>query len=133
MEGYKLKDLKSKGFDSIKEMFDIAFKRQKVEDDKEIAELKQCMEIIPDEEEVTIDAIPLASKIFSHMLKSFNREDLEDLYRLVKAKYESTRPVEDLDLLLWGDLKTMFGPHVEDTVWRNQQDYKVLDWKLYDL
>ncbi|GJV20906.1 retrovirus-related pol polyprotein from transposon TNT 1-94 [Tanacetum coccineum] len=59
-------------------------------------------------------------------------EDLEDLYKLVKAKYESTRPVEDLDLLLWGDLKTMFEPHVEDTIWRNQQDYKVLEWKLYD-
>ncbi|GJS97947.1 uncharacterized mitochondrial protein-like protein [Tanacetum coccineum] len=71
-------------------------------------------------------------RIFSHMLKSFSREDLEDLYKLVKAKYESTRPVEDLDLLLWGDLKTMFEPHVEDTVWRNQQDYKVLEWKLYD-
>ncbi|GJZ14053.1 hypothetical protein Tco_0549283 [Tanacetum coccineum] len=26
--------------------------------------------------------------IFSQMLKSFNREDLEDLYKLVKAKYE---------------------------------------------
>ncbi|GKF15780.1 hypothetical protein Tco_0057242, partial [Tanacetum coccineum] len=58
-------------------------------------------------------------KIFSHMLKSFSREDLEDLYKLVKAKYESTRPVEELDLLLWGDLKTMFEPHVEYIVWRN--------------
>ncbi|GJT64820.1 hypothetical protein Tco_1016300 [Tanacetum coccineum] len=134
MEGYKLKDLKFKEFDSIQEMFDRAFKR--VEDDKETAELKQCLEIIPDEEEVTIDAIPLAVKspsivgwkiykegrksyyqimrangksqtymIFSQMLKSFDRQDLEDLYKLVKAKYESTRPVKDLDLLLWGDLK----------------------------
>ncbi|GKD50210.1 ribonuclease H-like domain-containing protein, partial [Tanacetum coccineum] len=62
MEGYKLKDLKFKEFDSIQEMFDRAFKRKKVEDDKEIAKLKQCLEIIPDEEEVTIDAIPLAIK-----------------------------------------------------------------------
>ncbi|GKE29464.1 hypothetical protein Tco_1444848 [Tanacetum coccineum] len=69
---------------------------------------------------------------FSKMLKSFNSEDLEDLYKLVKAKYESTRPVEDLDLLLWGKLKTIFEPHVEDKVWRNQQEYKVLNWKLYD-
>ncbi|GKE89118.1 hypothetical protein Tco_1566593 [Tanacetum coccineum] len=193
IEGYKLKDLKSKGFDSIQEMFNRAFKRvntfedfrtqlvegkekrageeliqeslkkKKVNNDKETTELKQCLEIIPDEEEVTIDVIPLAIKspsivgwkiykegresyyqiiradgksqmymIFSHMLKSFSREDLEDLYKLVKAKYKSTRPVKDLDLLLWGDLKTMFEPHVGDTVWRNQQDYKVLDWKLYD-
>ncbi|GJY70461.1 hypothetical protein Tco_0474164 [Tanacetum coccineum] len=121
MEVYKLQDLKFKEFYSIQEMFDRAFKRQKAEDDKEIAELKQCLEIIPDKEEVTIDAIPLAVK-----------KDLEDLYKLVKAKYESTRPVEDLDLLLWGDLKTMFEPRVEDRVWRNQLDYKVSDWKLYD-
>ncbi|GJZ57581.1 hypothetical protein Tco_0613075 [Tanacetum coccineum] len=86
-------------------------KKQKVEDDKETTEIKKLMEIIPDEEEVAIDAILLA---VNHMLKSFDREDLETLYKLVKAKYESTRPVEDLDLILWGDLKTMFEPHVED-------------------
>nr|GEV97780.1 uncharacterized mitochondrial protein AtMg00810-like [Tanacetum cinerariifolium] len=55
--------------------------------------------------------------VFSKMLKSFDREDLKDLYKLVKAKFKSTRLVEDLDLLLWGDLKTMFEPHVEDEVY----------------
>ncbi|GJY93263.1 hypothetical protein Tco_0509045 [Tanacetum coccineum] len=115
-------------------------KKQKVDEDKDTTELQSLMEVIPDEEEVAIDAIPLATKsprivdwkiykegkksyyqimradgksqmyrIFSHMLKSFSREDLEDLYKL-----------------------TIFEPHVEDTVWRNQQDYKVLEWKLYD-
>ncbi|GJW45114.1 hypothetical protein Tco_0073913 [Tanacetum coccineum] len=64
------------------------------------------MEIILDEEKVEIDAIPLVVMspsilIISHMLKSFNREDLETLYKLIKAKYKSTRPVEDLDLVLW--------------------------------
>ncbi|GJX29131.1 hypothetical protein Tco_0237210 [Tanacetum coccineum] len=59
-------------------------KKQKVEDYKETAELKQLMKIIPDEEEVAIDAIPL----------------------VVKSP--------------------------KDVVWRNQQGYKVLDWKLYD-
>ncbi|GKB97460.1 putative ribonuclease H-like domain-containing protein, partial [Tanacetum coccineum] len=92
MEGYKLNDLKLIDFDSIQEMFDRAFKRvntfedfrtklvegkekragtemvqeitkkQKVEDDKEMAKLKKLMEIIQDEEEVAIDAIPLAVK-----------------------------------------------------------------------
>nr|GEV80996.1 hypothetical protein [Tanacetum cinerariifolium] len=51
---------------------------------------------------------------FNRMLKEFDREYLEDLYNLVKAKYGSTRPVEDLDLLLWVDPKTMYEPHVED-------------------
>ncbi|GJU25075.1 hypothetical protein Tco_1163696 [Tanacetum coccineum] len=112
MEGYKLNDLKLKEFDFIQKMFNIAFKRQKVEDDKEITEIKKLMEIIPDEEEVAIDAIHLAVKS--------------------PTKYESTRPVEDMDLILWGDLKTIIEPHVEDKVWKNQQDYKVLSWKMYD-
>ncbi|GJY69331.1 hypothetical protein Tco_0472313 [Tanacetum coccineum] len=107
-------------------------KKQKVDEDKETTELQSLIKVIPDEEEVAIDVVPLATKVFSQMLKSFSREDLEDLYKLVKAKYGSTRPVEDLDLILYGDLKIMFEPHVEDQVWKNQDDYNVLDWNLYD-
>nr|GEW99169.1 hypothetical protein [Tanacetum cinerariifolium] len=171
---YKLKDLKLKEFDRIQEMFNKVnifkdfrpelvegkekrageeleqeiTKKQKVEDDKEKAELKQLMETIPYEEKVAIDAIPLAVKsprivdwkihkekkksyyqilradgksqmyiIFSQMLKIFNKEDLEDLYKLVKARYRSTRPVENLDYLLWSDMKIMFKPHVEDEIY----------------
>ncbi|GKD63543.1 hypothetical protein Tco_1305651 [Tanacetum coccineum] len=70
--------------------------------------------------------------VFSHMLKSFDREDLETLWKLVKAKHGSTRLEEGYERVLWGDLKTMFDPHVKDQVWRNQHDYRVLDWKIYD-
>ncbi|GKA13182.1 retrovirus-related pol polyprotein from transposon TNT 1-94 [Tanacetum coccineum] len=101
MEGWKHKDLKSKDFDSIKELFEKAFKRvnmfmnyrtdlvegsskragdeleqevtkkkkvddvqeiTKVDDDQEAAKIKELMKIILDEEEVAIDAIPLANK-----------------------------------------------------------------------
>nr|GEW62789.1 uncharacterized mitochondrial protein AtMg00810-like [Tanacetum cinerariifolium] len=37
---------------------------------------------------------------FNQILENFDREDLEDLYKLVKVKYGSTRPVEDFNLLL---------------------------------
>ncbi|GJS85651.1 hypothetical protein Tco_0752192 [Tanacetum coccineum] len=37
-------------------------KKQKVDDDKETTQLKSLMEVIPDEEEVALDAIPLAVK-----------------------------------------------------------------------
>ncbi|GKE90956.1 hypothetical protein Tco_1572051, partial [Tanacetum coccineum] len=92
MEGKKLKDLKNKSFDSIQKMFDRAFKRvntcvdfrtdlvegsskrageeleqestkkQKVDEDKDTAELQSLMEVIPDEKEVAIDVVPLATK-----------------------------------------------------------------------
>ncbi|GJU96833.1 hypothetical protein Tco_1321589 [Tanacetum coccineum] len=62
MKGKKLKDLKNKSFDSIQKMFDRAFKRQKVDEDKDTSELQSLMEVIPDEEEVAIDVVPLAIK-----------------------------------------------------------------------
>ncbi|GJZ19125.1 ribonuclease H-like domain-containing protein [Tanacetum coccineum] len=44
------------------ELVQESIKKQKVKDDKETEEIKKLMEIIPDEEEVSIDAIPLAVK-----------------------------------------------------------------------
>ncbi|GKA60960.1 ribonuclease H-like domain-containing protein, partial [Tanacetum coccineum] len=75
---------------------------------KNNAELQRLIEVVPDKEEVAIDAIPLATKppIISY-LKSFDREDLETLWKLVKAKHGSTRPEEGYERVLWGDLKTM--------------------------
>nr|GEU74924.1 hypothetical protein [Tanacetum cinerariifolium] len=71
-------------------------------------------------------------KLKDQMLKSFDNEDLEDLCKLVKARYGSTRPMENMDYLVWSDMKLMFEPHVEDEVWKRQQGYKVLEWKLYN-
>ncbi|GJV37202.1 hypothetical protein Tco_1409679 [Tanacetum coccineum] len=50
-------------------------KKQKVEDDKEAAELKQCLEIIPDEEKVTINAIPLAVKSLMPLTSTFKASE----------------------------------------------------------
>ncbi|GKD67068.1 hypothetical protein Tco_1309176, partial [Tanacetum coccineum] len=124
-----------------------SIKKQKVDEDKEKAELQRLIEVVSDKEEIVIDAIPLSNKppsiveykihkegkktyyqiirddesskmylVFSHMLKSFNREDLETLWKLVKAKHGSTRLEEGYKRVIWGDLKTMFDPHVEDQV-----------------
>ncbi|GKF34165.1 hypothetical protein Tco_0107365 [Tanacetum coccineum] len=93
-----------------KQKIDDAKETAKVDEDKEIAELQSLMKVIPDEEEVAVDAIPLATKppsivdfkilkegkisyfqiiradrsskmysTFIHMLRSFDREDLETL------------------------------------------------------
>ncbi|GKD03567.1 hypothetical protein Tco_1178541, partial [Tanacetum coccineum] len=65
------------------------------------------------------------------MLQSINREDLETLWKLVKAKQGLTRPEEGCERVLWGDLKVMFEPKVESKVWRNLQGHKVTVWKLF--
>ncbi|GJT00911.1 hypothetical protein Tco_0822080 [Tanacetum coccineum] len=142
MAGYKHNQLKNKSFDDIQkevraegsetrvegiskrageELEQKSYKKQKLEEDKETAELQRLIEVVPDKEEVEIDAIPLGTKptsimylVFSHMLKSFNREDLRTLWKLLKAKHGSTKPEEGYERVLWGDLETMFDPQVED-------------------
>ncbi|GJW62116.1 hypothetical protein Tco_0111451 [Tanacetum coccineum] len=84
-------------------------KKQKMDEDKDTTELQILIEVILDEEEVAIDVVPLATNpltIVDWKIHKEGKEDLEDLYKLVKA-YKSTRPVEDLDLVLWSDLKTI--------------------------
>nr|GEX02619.1 ribonuclease H-like domain-containing protein [Tanacetum cinerariifolium] len=81
-------------------------KKQKIVDDKETSNLKQLVKIIPGED-IAINSIPL---------DDFNREDVETLWKFVKANYGLTRPEEDYDRVLRGDLKVMFDPYVEDEV-----------------
>ncbi|GJR26943.1 hypothetical protein Tco_1103175 [Tanacetum coccineum] len=138
-------------------------KKQKMDDNQEAAKMKELIKIVPDEEEVAVDAIPLATKppsivdwkivkegnicyyqiiradgssrrysAFIQILRSFDREDLETLWKLVKAKHGYTRPEEGYERVLWGDLKIMFEHNVIDVVWRNLCESKVLVWKLFD-
>ncbi|GKA28286.1 hypothetical protein Tco_0714454 [Tanacetum coccineum] len=135
MEGYKLKDLKLKEFYYVQEMFDKAFKRQKVEDDKEIRELKQRMEIIPDEEEVAIDAIPLAStrktqrNLLKHQYENFTApssemldQTFDRLQKLVSQLelLDEKLSQEDVNQKLLRSLSLEWNTHA--VVWRNKSD-----------
>ncbi|GJY64316.1 hypothetical protein Tco_0465776, partial [Tanacetum coccineum] len=67
------------------------------------------------------------------MLQNIDREDLETLWKLVKAKHGNTRPKKTYERVLWGDLKVMFEPDVESEVWRKLQGYNMTVWKLFSL
>nr|GEU95358.1 putative ribonuclease H-like domain-containing protein [Tanacetum cinerariifolium] len=70
---------------------------------------------------------------FRTMFKNFNREDLEVLRSIVKERFKKTKPVDDMENLLFQTLKTTFEPHVEDIIWKYQQGaVKVYNWKLFD-
>ncbi|GJZ88744.1 hypothetical protein Tco_0660526 [Tanacetum coccineum] len=165
----KHKDLRSKDFDSIKELFDKAFKRvntfvdyrtevmeeaeviessskrardepeqevtkkQKIDDNQEAARMKELMEIIPDEEEVAIDAIPLATQPPSIVLKSFDREDLETLWKLgrivgIKSLLEVT--AAKLMLLLYKLLLLVFRVNAAGTKLQLLKDTDCLKIKI---
>ncbi|GKE37838.1 hypothetical protein Tco_1461243, partial [Tanacetum coccineum] len=97
-------------------------KRQKLEEDAEKEELKGFLDIIPREEvPIEVESISTNSnnyKILSEMLEDFDRLDIEELYKLVKERYSASRP-EGFDLMLWGDLHTLFEPDEDDELQEN--------------
>ncbi|GKE20823.1 hypothetical protein Tco_1432335 [Tanacetum coccineum] len=63
--------------------------------------------------------------------RRLDRQNLNDLYRLVQERFQD-HPLEGHDLLLLGDLRMIFDPNEEDELWMNQLDWKLLRWKLYE-
>ncbi|GJV13232.1 hypothetical protein Tco_1354773 [Tanacetum coccineum] len=77
---------------------------------------------------IRVDGSSNNYKIFSEMLDDFDRQDVIDLHRLVNERYETTSP-EGYDLLLWGDLKTLFEPGCE----RNMKDSQDLQLDMLEI
>ncbi|GJT46609.1 hypothetical protein Tco_0955324 [Tanacetum coccineum] len=72
-------------------------------------------------------------QIFEDMLKRFDRDDLEKLWDLVKKRFRSTEPTVDKEKVLWVELKRLFEPDDDDTLWKLQRYmHDPLKWRLYD-
>ncbi|GJT95075.1 hypothetical protein Tco_1090593 [Tanacetum coccineum] len=56
---------------------------------------------------------------FEDMLKAFDREDLDTLWSLVKEKFRSVEPNEDMERALWVELKRIYEPDKEDTLFED--------------
>nr|GEW53717.1 hypothetical protein [Tanacetum cinerariifolium] len=61
-------------------------------------------------------------RLFSTMMKNFNREDIESLWKIVRERFEKTEPKNYTDDYLLNTLKIMFEKHnVEANVWKDQK------------
>ncbi|GJV34030.1 hypothetical protein Tco_1394430 [Tanacetum coccineum] len=142
---YKISDFKGMSYNDIRQIFEkkslprkstkSTVKRQKMELDDEKEDLKGYLDIVP-REEVAEDVESLSTKYpivdwKTCVLTENFIQDVEDLYRLVNDRYSTSRP-EGYDLMLWGDLYTLFKPDEEDEIWKNQHEYNLISWRLCD-
>nr|GFA07142.1 hypothetical protein [Tanacetum cinerariifolium] len=74
---------------------------------------------------------------FINLLKNFDREDLEMLWKLIQERFQSSEPKNFSDDFLLKTLKIMFEkPNVKASIWRDQKGRygleKVKSWKLFE-
>nr|GFB89850.1 hypothetical protein [Tanacetum cinerariifolium] len=72
---------------------------------------------------------------FTTLMNNFGREDMENLWRIVKDRFSTSKPTNFSDEYIFLTLKTMFEePDGQDAIWRNQKSVHglalVKRWKL---
>nr|GFA63859.1 hypothetical protein [Tanacetum cinerariifolium] len=113
---------------------------------------KQLEVVVDEDDDVLIEATPIGRKVpvvnyeivminnkprykifraddthqlytsFITLLKNFDREDLEDLWKIVKVKFSTSKPTNFTDNYLLVTLKNMFEKtDAQDVIWRSQQ------------
>nr|GEY43911.1 hypothetical protein [Tanacetum cinerariifolium] len=97
--------------------------RAKIQKLKDVTEEDETTEYEKEKEELR-----LSLKIIHN---DDSKEDLDDLYSLVKERFQD-HPLEGHDLLLWGDLRMIFDPNKNNELLMNQLDWKSLRWKLHE-
>nr|GFA62904.1 hypothetical protein [Tanacetum cinerariifolium] len=72
-------------------------------------------------------------QFFVDMLKHLDREDLNQLWALVKESLSNRPPTNDKEMELWVELKTLYEPDNEDQLWTHTQNlmHAPVEWKLY--
>nr|GEX67047.1 hypothetical protein [Tanacetum cinerariifolium] len=104
-----------------------AAKRRKLNEEAQEAEaLKKQLEIVHDEDDgVFTEATPLGRKVpvVDYEIVMINKNlDLEDLWKIVKDRFATSKPTNFSDDYLLSTLKTMFKKaDGQDAIWKNQQ------------
>nr|GEV68204.1 hypothetical protein [Tanacetum cinerariifolium] len=127
------------------------FKKQKVDENVKLAiddsvELRKCIEIVPgDGDEVLIEATPISSRSPTIIDYKIHKKGKKNYFKIIRAdelqqrrlrsfeeycqeRFKKTKLVDDMDNLLFQTLKTMFEPHVEDIIWKFQQEAVKILW-----
>ncbi|GJV08331.1 hypothetical protein Tco_1345987, partial [Tanacetum coccineum] len=111
--------------------------------DSEIMEIKSFIARLhkvssPDGNYLVIYKVNGHFKAFNYLMEVlhiFDRQDLFHLYDLVMKQYSEITP-EDIELILWGDLKIMMESSTKENdqgdLWNNQQETKIIRWRLYE-
>ncbi|GJZ88696.1 hypothetical protein Tco_0660478 [Tanacetum coccineum] len=123
--------LKGKTYEEIHELYERQQKRNQyfipIDSEKEAQKSeKEAAEYEKEKEELRADGSSSYHGDMQAFLRRLDRQDLNDLYRLVQERFQD-HPLKGHDLLLWGDLRMIFDTDEKDEVWMNQ-----LDWKLHE-
>nr|GEU40243.1 retrovirus-related Pol polyprotein from transposon TNT 1-94 [Tanacetum cinerariifolium] len=113
-------------------------KKQKLkEDDAEKEELRACLDIVP-LDDIAINVESLATKYLIVDWKTHTLTEHIMYYQIIRANGSSknykilTEMCDDFDRQDITDLYRLVKSSDEDVIWKAQQDYNLISWRLFD-
>nr|GEX79531.1 ribonuclease H-like domain-containing protein [Tanacetum cinerariifolium] len=96
--------------------------------------VKEMMQVVPIEEIIRLEGSSANYQFFVDLLKHLDREDLNQLWALVKESLNIRTAASDKEMELWVELKRLYEPDDEDQLWTHTQNlmHALVEWKLYD-
>nr|GEW51163.1 synaptobrevin, longin-like domain protein [Tanacetum cinerariifolium] len=76
--------------------------------------VKEMMQLVPIEEITRLGGSSASYQFFIDLLKHLDREDLNQLWALVKESLSNRQPTSDKEMELWVELKRLYEPDDED-------------------
>ncbi|GJU22913.1 hypothetical protein Tco_1156255 [Tanacetum coccineum] len=123
--GYTLKQLKALSFEDVKEIFE--------------ATMRKVQSFVPMDSELEVQRLKRAGQDVveepakRQRTKEASGDNLDKLLNLVKERFRTTEPTKDKARELWIELKRLFEPYENDTLWKLQRYmHDPLKWWLYD-
>nr|GEV08423.1 hypothetical protein [Tanacetum cinerariifolium] len=106
-------------------------KKMKTYEEVSEEDLIEMMQLVPVEEAGRAHS---SLPILCRMLKQFDREDLQQLWALVKETLSIRQASSDKEIELCVELKRLFELDFEDQLWTHTQNrmHDPLEWRLYD-
>nr|GEX95871.1 hypothetical protein [Tanacetum cinerariifolium] len=94
--------------------------------------VKEMMQLVPIEE-VYVEALQVKHPIIDW--KHMDKEDLNQLWALVKESLSNRQLTSDKEMELWVELKRLYEPDDEDQLCTHTQNFvhAPVEWKLYDM
>nr|GEY78118.1 hypothetical protein [Tanacetum cinerariifolium] len=93
--------------------------------------VKEMMQLVP-VEEIYVESLQVKHPIIDW--KYLDREDLNQLWSLVKESLSITPSTSDKEMELLVELKWLYEPDTEDQLWTHTQNlmHALVEWKMYD-
>nr|GEW15183.1 hypothetical protein [Tanacetum cinerariifolium] len=144
--GWKMKDFRGMIFEEIEAKFTTESVK-KLKPSEEVPEEAKSPDEVPEKKKVYTEGQRAYWKItrlgsssasyqfFIDLLKHIDREDLNQLWALVKESFSNRQPTSDKEMELWVELKRLYEPDDEDQLWTHTQNlmHAPVEWKLYDM